>query len=409
MLKKICSFNFYCRIILLISIFHISSIVGVASAVSSDMTSDNSFIALPLRIAGVGGILGIGYKADGLIVKENFLVVGTTFGNVLADAVIFGKSSQSELNYNLGYVSVRDYNIDVAYKRGSVDADTYRLNGSAGTSYLNLKDNFFNNSLELNLNLSSVKIKFESFHDQLGSEIKLPRLHFTDYEFNASSVGGRWYLVNFGDSRNDGYLSLGYKFQNTMPTTSANSETNAHDYAADILIKLHENIGLYGGYFNSRAEVINESRFNSKEKIIDTMNVDCGSLIDREEETSCLKLSDELSEFIFQQNTKGTSTPIGGNSRLRSFFESRFRAKYTEQSYLRLAYIYSLFDIKTESYVFSEQGYANDELSELKKHLVFSNGVGIRMAVTNQNSLRLDYAKGSFDSEEWHLVIGQSF
>ena len=99
---------------------------------------------------------------------------------------------------------------------------------------------------------------------------------------------------------------------------------------------------------------------------------------------------------------------MGGGSRLRSYFDGRFKAKYTRFAGLEIGHQFDFNDFSLEVSLFEEYGQASDKKANLDEQTLFSRGGGLKFII-NDNILRLNYAKGSNNSEEWHLVIGDSW
>ncbi len=142
------------------------------------------------------------------------------------------------------------------------------------------------------------------------------------------------------------------------------------------------------------------------------MGLDCAAITDPDEQQQC----ESYINNAIAANTYGTSTSLGGRSRLRSYIQGRFSGAHTSFVGTELRWnitdeatpfdLWFMKDIRTgiQSALFYETGSVSESMSKLWKSSRQSYGIGLRMITASGLVYRLDMANGD-EGSEMTLII----
>ncbi|MBI3583341.1 MAG: hypothetical protein HY096_05240 [Nitrospinae bacterium] len=187
------------------------------------------------------------------------------------------------------------------------------------------------------------------------------------------------------------------------------------EYNATAYIPIGERSTWLLNYFRSAANIIRKGE-TDRTMIEQEEGLNCSSIADPKQKRFCQQVIDN----VIAANTYGTSTTLGGRSRLRSYPQDRYSGAHTVFYGTELRWnlteeftpfnIYIMKDIRTalQAAFFYEIGSVADIQSELGNIMKSSYGAGFRMVTASGVIFRADVAAGN-EGTEITIIIGYTW
>ncbi len=213
--------------------------------------------------------------------------------------------------------------------------------------------------------------------------------------------------IDFTDDRLDPRMGIRYEIVQT--------QTNRpDDFSPEYSVMDHNLTGylpvgaistLVFNYFRSEAIMKTEGE-TDPDKLRERFGLHCLEITDVTEKAECEELiADHISNKILE-NSNGTATTLGGQNRLRSYPQGRFRGAFTQFYGVEFRWnlsdesnpfdIWIMRDVQIGSQIafFAESGSVGEEEEELGKETRQSHGLGYRLVTKSGSVYRFDYGMG---------------
>lgn len=374
--------------------------------------SFSGVIPVAARYDGVGGIYGAGYQTK---VGSYSLLLGGVTGDAQAFGGLVTKHFSKNLEVSLGAVSFDSVSLLTTYNRGLADDEDerYILNIKGNALATGMKWWLLNDSLTFNLSATKSTVSFDDYEDKDGNKINLAGANLFDVETTNIKLGLDF---NFFDNNRTPSKGIGFNTAySTISGRTGQSDQAIIEYGTTALIPLISEITLMLKAKYSDAIVQVNKSYDTDSEVRAALDAKCTTITDSIERTKCQNLENELVAYILQNNLKGTTTPLGGSTGLRSFREQRFKATHTaiytaelRTNLSKLLNILKSGDSRIELNLFYDQAYASDDKLKLMDESKFSNGAGVQF-VKGSNAIKLQAASGSDNTNSWSLSVGKAF
>jgi len=365
-------------------------------------------IPAPYSINGIGkGIMLVGAASNvdhtytdvfGLIITGEIEGFGGGFRDYhIIDKRLFADLSVERLNK----VIVQGYG-----KRGmETTKDDY--------IYLDIDDFLFSGG---RMTLSYSERKFESYAVAYDVRYKLSRIRdsagvliteTTDSAENHSSFYGLGAVADLTDDRDD--PRRGIRLDTNISWSPPNDDISSDYYVWDNNLTLYLPMGKRStwafNYFQSDAFVLSEG-VTDRTRIYNELGFECELIADPAEQAECYTTTSEYIDIVVDENLHGTSSSLGGRSRLRAYPEDRFKGAHT--AFLGTEFRWNIteestpFDIAIMKDIrtgiqlgfFYEIGTVAESHGELWDKTRYSIGTGLRVVNASGLIYRIDYATG---------------
>jgi hypothetical protein len=163
-------------------------------------------------------------------------------------------------------------------------------------------------------------------------------------------------------------------------------------------------------YFRSEAIMKTEGE-TDPDKLRERFGLRCSQISDAIEKTECEELVTDYIANKILENANGTATTLGGQNRLRSYPQGRFRGAFTQFYGVEFRWnlsddsnpfdIWIMRDVQIGSQIafFTESGSVAEEEEELGKETRQSYGLGYRLVTKSGAVYRFDYGIGDEGSQ----------
>jgi hypothetical protein len=375
-------------------------------------TASAGIIPIAARYDGAGGVYGAAYETN---ISDYKLTVGGVTGDANAFGGMLTKYFSKDYELSAAVLSFSDVSILTTYDRNLTnDEDSqYLLNIKGSAVATGSKLWLMNDLVTINFSATQSTVKFDDYQDEFGDEIDLAQANLFDVETLSLKVGFDFNFLDVPRSPTKGVkISTSV---NQVTGRTGQSDQMILDYGLLGMIPLHKSFSLITKARFSDAVIDINKKYDSEQEIRDQLDANCSSITSTTEQAKCQKLENALVAYILKNNLRGTASPLGGSSGLRSFREQRFKAThtaiYTAELHTNLSQLLDIFKGKDTSLnlvVFYDQGFANDDKLELFDESRFSNGVALQLN-KGQGAIKLQVAGGSNDTNSWSLTFGKAF
>lgn len=369
---------------------------------------DSSYLILPLpySLAGIGqGIIltglagnigGTNIDAFGLIITGD--VTGTFFAvqdiHLIEETLFFDIQ-----DINIGKAIVNSYDQRGMNSNGEIFKliELSEVSGQSAQVTLSL----FDRRLEFFAGLEKQKTAIPRIRNQDGNIIAELTPAFTS-ETEKTLLG---FVVDYTDDRQDPRVGIRLEVtrSNSPPVNDVDPDTFVWNYGITGYIPFG-NSTLAIHYFRSDAQVLRVGQTDTT-AIRAELGFNCAG------DATCLAAEQELVDQLVAARQNGTSTPLGGDERLRSYPQGRFQGAHTEFYSIEFRWNFSSDvtpfdyfiwkDIRTglQLAFFAEAGSVGETRSEVGDTFATTFGVGFRMVSGSGFVYRADLATGDEGSE----------
>jgi len=355
-------------------------------------------IILPgaVYLNGVGEVYGVGAGLKKTTGHYFDLFAAKSLGKVDGEGVIVSNIPifDPKIKLSLGHGQLNKADYETSYSRGLSQGYVVRQQIKGKGSFIGVKLNPFDEKLTFTINYINSWVRFidytttdgqlipfakRTLHD-ISSDIKT---YSTSYNFYPHSVHGQ------RASKIKGSVT-------TIKGRIAQSNLAILALAANNTFPIGPNfqVSLFTDFQTTK--VTDESNSSA-------VDGDCDTLTNATDKQRCEQLEQELTNFVAESNRHGTSSPLGGSKKLRSYREMRFKGAHT----LLNAVEFEMKILKKRplsAIVFGELGQVSDQFSDLLKHSRYSAGLGLRYNL-GAIPLRLESATGS-EGQTVYLTAG---
>ena len=371
----------------------------------------HGIIPVPYRIPGIGKGLGIGVALNnikgsyidlyGLAIQgdvEGYAIAANDF-HIVPEHLIF----------DFGYSKINKASFPINHSRGMKgdenpddfnQAEISNSTNYGGQLYLTFDERKY----ELNLYRYQHISQIDRIRDTDGDIL----FEIDDPEESVGTTTGLSVAVDLTDDRHDPRKGFRINISSDLPDDSDEDEVNY--YAVDVNTTVYFPIlscsTLVFNFFKSDAYVLEKGE-TDRNKIAEEYSISPCLPGD----TECEEARDFYIDQIYEQNTYGSASSLGGLSRLRSFSTMRYRGAHTRFFGTELRWnltdektpfnIWFLKDIRTAFQIafFYEIGSIADREEDLFEETRNSVGVGFRAAMASGFVFRVDVATGEEGSE----------
>ena len=374
-------------------------------------TPAHLIVPLPYSYPGIGqGIFWLGNFSNLLDTTTDFFataVTGDAGGYVLQldEAPIIDERLFVKLYYqDIDRAVVNQYD-----KRGMNDTsknDYTLLDVSLAQEKTATVDlTFFERRLNFFFKHTESKFEVQAIRDNNGNLIMALEEPYKAQESNQ--------IYGFSVDLTDDYLDpkKGFRFMLSYQDWPAEREQDPSYYVLDYNILLYipafETDTFVLNYYQSDAHVTKKGNTNAAD-IRQELNINCAPT-----DTECLQSEQELIGDFINHRTNGTAASLGGNNRLRSYPQGRFKGGHSgffgteyrwnfKQEVAPFNYLFWK-DVRTELQLafFAEVGSVSETAGELWHDTRYSYGTGLRLVAASGAVYRGDIAYG----EEGHEII----
>lgn len=376
------------------------------------LTTQAGVLPIAASYDGVGGIYGIGYSQE--FSGGHKLLVGGAAGDVSAFGGLYTKTFGANFEISFGALVFDQVGLTTTYERGLAndEDDRYILNFKGNAYALGSKWWTLSDRLVLGFSAIQSTIEFDSYQDSSQDTVNLAGANLFDIETTELkiSIEGRFY-----DNPRAPKKGLGiFGSVSEISGRTGQSDQTTLNYGLNALMPINPIFSLRAKAQYSDAIVKVNSKYDTDAEIRAALDANCSSITNASERASCERLENNLVDYILQNNTRGTATPIGGSGGLRSFRQLRFRAAHTAlysvEAHTSLSELFNIFNKNQSSLsfiVFHDIGYASDDKLDLFEDFKVSNGAGLKLTKGN-NAINLQAANGSDGSSSWSLSLGSA-
>lgn len=358
---------------------------------------------LPYALPGIGSGLGAVFMANNIGDSYTDILGTVITGDVqgaglgVSDLYLIEKTFKVEFFYQ--YMDKASFQ---SYKGRGMDTkkEDYSLIYIDSMEFLGTKMtlSFFEKMLEFYVMTYSNSFALDSIRDKEGNVI----VEAKDGEKESFNIYNLGTTIDYTDDKLDPRrgvrLDLGYDYSPAKSVESADYYVSSYNLTG--YIPMGQQSTWAFNYFVSDAHVMREG-----ETDFDTIAKQISSTCDQNQE--CI---DYVNNTI-ASNRYGSSTSLGGRSRLRSYTQGRFSGAHTRYYGTEFRWnltdestefdIFFMKDIRTniQAAFFYEKGSVADKKEDLGKGERYSYGAGIRMLTGSGWVYRLDVANGEDGSE----------
>ena len=382
---------FFLWVVLVISI-----IILPTFCLAQETKTGEKIFAVPLKLEGIGNILGAGLQYE--TKQGNEFIIGG--GVAERGQKGYGVSAKIPLSQSVFFsgslFSASDLKIPSTYTRGSEEADLFYSKTSLSGTILGAGYNFEispKNQFNFTFSLGSVEQQFHGFLDENFQEIQT--------KGNLGNLNST--LINYGITysfqqypkkvlQERGWRLYSKIANSTQTTNTLYSGTTKTDYALDLHIPLFRSFYIVPRVFQSTVKVVqpklsdvsSDFKENSDANVLEKHFNIC--------DTTC-DLETKLITNLSQHNKYGTATPLGGTDLIRSAPFFRYKGSKTEYSALEIRYPFYFGKVLLEPVVFVEQGRSYDpEVIGQDDSLIQASGVELKFHLSEDLVYKILYA-----------------
>lgn len=392
-------------ILILFSLFGMQT-----QAQTESQTKENSFLVVPLRIEGIGLLIGVAYRRQAE--QKEILVGAAGAENNQRGAGLYYKSNLSDDSFLFGTLfQGKELKIPSTYTRGTGSAQTYhtQIDISAFSGGMGFNFDLSNsNNLKLNLSFGFLTQQFNSFLDENFEDVSglndiyIGDLALTNLNFN--------FVYSYQQNPEGVFTERGFKIysqlKNQLQTSNTfYSGTAKIDFNLDFHIPIVDSLSLVSRSFYSRSSVT-QAKLTDEEKIRELFAINC---VNSQEAQNCDDLVDKLVTNLAAHNEYGTATPLGGTDYLRNYSILRYKGSTSEYYAVELRYPFYVKKLLMEPLLFTEQGRAFDPNSTVaQKNFINVVGFEYRFHLSEDLSYKILAAK-SAEKQTYQLAIDSSW
>ena len=360
----------------------------------------------PYSLPGVGNGIGVGGGAinikDTYIDTYGVIIGGDVEGNAVGVADIH--LIEQRLILDFGRSELNKAAFAVNYSRGMKgDEDPDEFNSAeisdseftGGQAVLT----FAERMVEFRLQVYDVKFQIDRFRDKNGDTV----VETENAEADTSRQIAGSFTLDFTDDRPDPRSGLRFTVTRNFPDDVEDYEVDFYviDTNVTAFIPMLANSTWVFNYFESDSHVTRKGE-TDREVLAEKY----GMLPCTPGNTKCEEARKEVLDSAVAENTYGSASSLGGNSRLRSFISMRYRGAHTR--FLGSEFRWNLTDENTRFNIwfmqdlrtsvqmafFTEVGTIADSRSDLWVEKRHSTGVGLRIVMGSGLVYRAEYAYG---------------
>jgi hypothetical protein len=371
----------------------------IAAPTISHAEKPTEYFALPgaLYFSGVGTLYGTIASIKNIGDSDYSTYVGIAAGDASALGLGFGDIPLWQGQFSYFYAQASDATIETQYQRGGDNGNTYEQSLTGEIHRFALTHDLPFESTKSTIAISRSSVSIDEYADDNGRKISINQSGLDDINTTSIMSDLTW------DNRTGPVgLAQGTKVSTSLRLDlgrTAQSDQGVFEYKLSHHINVTDN-ALASVYFNgSHAFIISKDKSHDTEiEVKDALDANCNLLLTPSQQTSCLALEQDLTNYIVASNNNGTSKAVGGSQGLRSFQESFFRGSnsFVEGFELQWQLPESLQfsnTTKLQWVIFTEGAQIADEFNKLSDNSYYSVGTGIR-AYTGDIPVRAEFAYG---------------
>ncbi|PCI27449.1 MAG: hypothetical protein COB67_08470 [SAR324 cluster bacterium] len=362
----------------------------------------------PYNIPGIGkgvaigaGLINIG---GSYVDTYGLAITGDVEGNAIGISDIHLISKRLILDIGASRISKAGFGINNSRgMEGDEDPDEFNTAHLTDSVFYGgqLILTFAERRLEFAYQRYTTQARIESIVDSDGKLIAEIDDPMSDEEIIANGS----VTLDLTDDRNDPRNGFRVKWSRNFPQNV--KEENVEFYTVDVnataFIPVLTNSTWLFNYFQSDAVVLRQGE-TDRNKVGNDFTCATGDSV-------CDSEKDKAKDQIIAQNTYGSASTLGGNSRLRSFINTRFHGAHTRFYGTEFRWnltdekerfnIFFMEDLRTAIQIafFYEYGSVADKEEDLFKETRHSTGIGIRAVMGSGLVYRLDYSVGEEGAE----------
>ncbi len=376
------------------------------------LAQEKNFFAVPLKLEGLGVVLGAGFQYKSELEKEFIIGVGiaerkqSAWGTLVKIPLPLGKSFISASLFQ-----AQDLKIPSTYTRGSKKAELFynktSLSGlifGGGVDF----DLTTRNKLKLNLSFGTIEQQFKGFLTEDFQEIKISN-NLGNLNSNLQNFGISYSFQQYPEKvlPERGWKIYSQIKSSTQKTNTFYSGTTKLDYALDIHIPLFRSLYIVPRFFYGTVSVVQpEVSDVSGENGLKTHFRDlCPT-----DAFECDSLETNLVKNLSQHNKYGTATSLGGSQFLRSEPLFRYKGSKTEYSALEIRYPFYLSKTLMEPIFFVERGRSYDQQVKTQDNsFIVVNGIEYRFHISEELIYKIVYAVSNRGEIAFQLAVGSTW
>lgn len=370
-------------------IFFIISLLSLSSSASK-------FAAAPAGVyqSGIGIIYGVAVSGKNLIGDHVNVLAGKTFGKVKGYGIHVNQIPLffKDLSLNFTTFDADKFEYETTYARGLKEKTVFRQRFLGNGNFFGFKYKALSGRLVFNLSLGSTYVKFKEFMTKDGRTIPFSKAGLHDINSDLKTYAISYAILN---EENENELSVKLSL-NSVKGRLAQSELLISNYSLKGMYRFSPKFSL--GYYSSHSKTK-----VTKELASAVISGNCSTISDSSLQSSCTQINNELNDYIVANNKYGTTMPLGGSSKMRSYREFRFKSAHNLMSAIE-ARLDSKIILPVQYIGFSEIGFASDIYDKLLDDSRYSVGLGLRIFI-KEIPIRLEVATGQ-EGESAYLTLG---
>ena len=357
----------------------------------------------PYNIPGIGkgvalggGLVNIG---GSYVDSYGIVITGDVEGQAIGISDIHLISERLILDVGRSRISKAGFGLNTSRgMAGDEDPDDFKTAELTDSNFYGgqLTLSFAERRFEIAMQQYSTEARIERIIDEDGNTIA----EIDNPEADKETIVNGSVILDLTDDRNDPRNGFRLKWSRNFPRNVKEEDVDFYtiDINATAFIPVLRNSTWIFNYFKSDAVVLRKGE-TDRTKVGNDLICTSG-------DTECEEEKEKNKDQIVAQNTYGSASTLGGNSRLRSFINTRFRGAHTRFYGTEFRWnltdekerfnILFMKDLRTAVQIafFHEKGSVADKEEDLFKETRHSTGMGIRAVMGSGLVYRLDYAVG---------------